>query len=266
MTKEKVYLITGSTQGIGREVARQLLFAGNKVCLNGRSANGKTRVEDLFISFPGQVLYASGDISNDKEAEDIILSCTSTFGRLDAIILNAGLSAYGNVGETEPALTKTIFGANVLGNFFLLKSALPHLMKTKGSILLISSLAGVHGLPGYSLYSASKMALTALFQSLDTELDGTGVFTGITYVWFTENEPEKRTYSPDGKSEPVPQRNQFTPFSRELTAKKIIHQLNTKKRISVHSFSGKMIVLFARLFPGTYRFIQKKIHRKRSEK
>lgn len=262
MQEEKVYLITGSSQGIGLELARQLLKKGNKVCLNGRSLEKFSAIQQELTIYNGKFHYALGDIGKKEDADKIANECIDVFGKIDALILNAGISNYGKILETDPDVVTQVFNTNLLGNFYLLKSALPQLISNRGSILFISSLAGIFGLPDYAPYSASKMALTAMYQSLQIELKGKDIFVGITFVGFTENEKSKRTYSPDGKLEEVPNRKGFSPYTREETARKIIHQLEKKKNFSVHSFIGKTLFILSRLSPSLLLFAFKKVYKK----
>ena len=107
-----------------------------------------------------------------------------------------------------------------------------------------------HGLPGYSLYSSSKMALTALYQSLKKELHQKGVFVGIAYVGFTQNDTEKVTFAPNGSLEKVPERNKYKVATKEKTAHLIIKQIINAKGLKVHSLIGKTAFVMSRLFPS----------------
>ena len=111
------------------------------------------------------------------------------------------------------------------------KAALPHLKKTQGHIIITGSIAGFMGLPEFSAYSGSKMALKALSQSLRIELAGTGVHVGLNYVGFVENDPEKTYLNTDGELEPLPVRSSFKRMSQEKVARIFLHGIEKRRKI-----------------------------------
>jgi short-subunit dehydrogenase len=168
------------------------------------------------------------------------------------------MSAYGDLEFTKQEVADEIIDTNIKGSVFLYKAVIPELKKTRGSILFVSSIAALRGLPSYSLYSLSKMALTGLTQSIRIENKKYNVFVGIAYVGFTQNDEDKRTYSPEGNLEKVPQRNKLITRSRTTTARLILYQIRKRKNITVHSFVGKLSYLFSRYFPYLIRTIYEK--------
>jgi short-subunit dehydrogenase len=120
--------------------------------------------------------------------------------------------------------------------------------------MFVSSLAGMFGLPAYSGYSASKMALTALAQSLKNELHGQNVHVGIAYVGFTENDPAKEQYNSKGELAPLPERK-VKRVTSEKTAFLLINQIRKRKFRSVHSFLGKAESVISKFFPGLIAMI-----------
>jgi short-subunit dehydrogenase len=246
---KKVVIVTGSTMGIGKEVAKRILRFGGKVVITGRN---EMRIEELkkeLIYYKGSYLIHQGDVNNMEDNKRMVEETIHTFGKIDILINNAGMSCYGAVDELKMEVAKEVIDTNVYGSLFPVMACLDELKKSKGSILFISSLAGFQGLPGYSCYSLSKMALKPLAQSLSIELKNQQVSVGIAYVGFTENEMAKRTLSPDGKLEMVPLRPKFLTNSRRYTADKILHQVRKRKKRSVHSFIGKISYRLNMLFP-----------------
>jgi len=248
--ENKVFVITGSTQGIGKELANQILQLGGKVVLNSRKKEKISLVNDLLNQYEDQCFFVAADVTIPKEAEILMSETIGHYGQIDVLINNAGLSGYGQLLETAPLSIEEIIKGNILGSILPTRFALPHLINSKGKVIFISSLAAFHGLPGYSLYSSSKMALTGLYQSLKKELHQKGVFVGIAYVGFTQNDTEKVTFAPNGSLEKVPERNKYKVATKEKTAHLIIKQIINAEGLKVHSLIGKTAFVMSRLFPS----------------
>lgn len=248
--KHKVFVITGSTQGIGKELATQILMNSGKVIFNSRKKEKISSVNDLLEHYKGYCFFIAADVTVPEEANRLISTTIEHFGCIDVLINNAGLAGYGQLLESSPVAIEEIIKCNILGSIFPTRFALPHLINSKGKILFISSLAAFHGLPGYSLYSCSKMALTAFYQSLKKELHLKGVFVGIVYVGFTKNDTEKKMIAPDGTLEKMPERDKFKVVSQEKTAGLILNQIINGEELRVHSVMGKFAYIISRLFPS----------------
>ena len=164
--QDKVIIITGSSMGIGKTMARMMAEAGAQIVLNGRN---KQRLNDTQQSFREQgfeMLAVSGDVSKVEDCQQLIEATLKAHGRIDALINNAGISTEGTVMELDPEVFRKVMEVNVLGSVYPTQAALSHLRQSKGSVIFIGSVAGIRGLPRYAPYSASKMALTALAESL----------------------------------------------------------------------------------------------------
>lgn len=259
----KVVLITGGSMGIGKEVAKQALHLGAKVIITGRSIERLKKTEKEFSDYQNNIMIFQGDVKDFESNQRLIIACIERFGKLDVVIANAGLSCFGNIEEMDFNVAREIIDANIYGSLFPAKVAISELKKTSGSILFISSIAGFYGLPGYSPYSISKMALKGLAQSLQVELIESGIGVGIAYLGFTENEKSKRTLSPEGKWVDVPERNRFVRVSRRCTADKILLQIKNRKFSETHTIIGKLMGVITCFFPGLISFIMKFNYRRR---
>ena len=187
----KVAIITGSSRGIGRAVAEALASEGASVVLNGRNS---AQLNDTLSEFreAGYTCQAiAGDISDYDFCESLVRKTIEQYGKLDILINNAGISTEGSIEESHPATFRRSFEVNVLGVIYPAKAAIPHLKKTKGSIVFTGSVAGFIGLPGFAAYSGSKMALTAITKSLRIELAASDIHVGLNYVGFAENDVDK---------------------------------------------------------------------------
>lgn len=246
---DKVVIVTGASMGIGRELAYQLLQDGGKVVLASRNADKLDTVRESFKDFSESILVHVIDVTDHEQNLKLIEETIKKFGRLDILIANAGLSCYGEIEKTRPEVAKKVIDTNIYGSLFPIMAAIPELKKTKGSIMLISSLAGLYGLPGHASYSLSKMSLQGLAQSLRIELNRFGIYVGIAFVGFTENEKEKKTLNSVGQFEDIPQRPKNLISTRENTAKNILKQVESKKFANAHFLFGKITAMVSRIFP-----------------
>jgi NAD(P)-dependent dehydrogenase (short-subunit alcohol dehydrogenase family) len=248
--KDKVVLITGASMGIGKDLAWQILQYGGKVIITGRNESRLLAVQDEFHIYSERLIIHNGDVANYENDVELIEKIILQFGRLDAVICNAGMSTdFGDLEITSDKVVEEIIDTNVKGSIFTSMAAIPKLKETKGSILFISSISAFQGQSGYALYSLSKMALTGLFQSLRIETKEAGIFVGIAYICFTKNETTKRILSHDGKLTSVPKRSELLSRPRALTAKIILNQISKRRPRVIHSIFGKFIYFCSKYMP-----------------
>jgi len=168
--KDKVTIITGSGSGIGRAAA--LLFAkeGAKVVVNDVSEeNGNKTVEEIKLQ-GGEALFVKADITVAVEAEQLVQKAIETYGKVDVLFNNAGISGVGAVHETSEELWDKVVNVNIKGVFLASKAVLPHMMERKeGNIINMSSCIAEIGLMKRSVYSATKGAVLALTKSMQVD-------------------------------------------------------------------------------------------------
>jgi NADP-dependent 3-hydroxy acid dehydrogenase YdfG len=163
MTLSPVALITGGSSGIGAATARQLLARGYRVTATARDARRLDRfAEDL--GRPSGLLTVAGDAADLEAVRSAVAITIATFGRLDAVVANAGFATHDDLGDGDPAGWRDMVLTNVLGPALLVNVALPALKQTQGRIVLIGSVAGFVYLPG-NIYGATKWAVTGLAEN-----------------------------------------------------------------------------------------------------
>jgi NAD(P)-dependent dehydrogenase (short-subunit alcohol dehydrogenase family) len=177
--KDKVALVTGACQGMGRAIALGLAGAGAQVVVNDiQSGEALKDVLSALRELGRESFYAQGDVSSEEDVQKIISATMEAFGRIDVLVNNAGLRTIAYVGresypvvEMEVKHWDRILAVNLRGPFLLSKAVLPYMIKQKqGSIINISSGAAHKAVPGKSAYSASKHALEGLTKSLAGEV------------------------------------------------------------------------------------------------
>ncbi len=250
----KVALVTGSTAGLGRELALQLCRKGARVVLNGRDRERLGEAE-LFIRSEGfDPFSVVGDVRLPEDCRMMVEQIKEKFGRIDLVICNAGLGSGGLFSETVPEAFRAVFEINTLGSIYMARYSIPGLQESRGSLVFISSIAGLTGIPFTSAYSSSKMALTAIAKALRIELAGKGIHVGLVYAGFLRNRADKRVMGPEGKLQPTGKRDKIRLQSMEDAGRKILRLIIRRERMIVLSRVGKLLYWSERLFPWLVRW------------
>ena len=161
MFMNKVAIITGASRGIGRAIAKKLYQEGASVALCARSP-----IED----FPQErSLFITMDVRDQKSADAGVRRAVDRFGKIDFVINNAGIAGITPVDAADPAPWLDIVQTNIVGTYYVTRAATPHI-PNGGRIIMISSVLGKFGVPGYSAYCASKTGLIGFTRSLALEL------------------------------------------------------------------------------------------------
>lgn len=247
--KNKVIVITGSTQGIGKRTAEILAQNGAKIIINSRN---KESVDSVVkeLSQKGYEIYGSfGDISDFDYCFKLRNYTIERFGKIDYLINNAGVAVSGSIETTEPSIFESVTRINVLGSIYPTKVFLQDLVKSKGGILFISSLAGIIGLPSYSIYSYNKRCIVSIAESMKNELYEKGVFVGVNYPGFTENDAKKKMIKPDGSEMILQKRTNVKVEALDKTVLSIIYQLKKRKFRAFSSTNGQLFYFITRFSP-----------------
>jgi len=248
--KNKTVIVTGSGMGIGKTIAMELCKQGANVVLNGRNGDRLENTYQEFLQKGYSVIAVRADVTQPIECDILISKTLEAYGKIDAIINNAGISMNERFENLHPEVFDAVIKSNIQGSAYPTLKALPSLKQTKGSIIFISSAAGMIGLPTASAYSAGKMALTAIAQSLKVELAETGVHVGIVHVGFTQNDTNKRVLNAKGDLIPVAERPAYLQQTQEEVAKAVLRTIQRRNFKVVLSFVGKLNSFMARFFPG----------------
>jgi NAD(P)-dependent dehydrogenase (short-subunit alcohol dehydrogenase family) len=245
----KVAVVTGSSGGIGKAIALELARKGAYIVLNGRNQKRLAEVENEVRKIHSNVISVCCDISTTEGGQLLIDETISKFNRLDILVNNAGVSMRGNFSDLKPEIFKTIFSTNVFGAVNTTIPAIKHLRLTQGSIVFISSLAGIRGLPLTSAYCSSKMALRALAESIRIEEAKYKLHVGLIMVGITEIDEGKDTYTADGSKIILKQRTGKGVQTKETVAKSVVKNISSRKFISVLTTLGKINAFFQPRFP-----------------
>jgi len=169
----KVVVVTGGTDGIGKALVEALIKAGAKVATCGRNHEKIYALQVLHSGKPLHTVVA--DVSNLNDCKNFIDSTIAVFGGIDILINNAGISMRALLKDADIDVIRKVMEINFFGTLYCTKLALDSIIKNKGQIVGVSSIAGFRGLPGRSGYSGSKFAVNGFLESLRTELSDSGV-------------------------------------------------------------------------------------------
>lgn len=243
-----VVIVTGSSRGIGRETARELARRGMTVVLNGRTPHRlDTTLEELRSALPDAALSAVAcDISTPEGARELVRHAVETWGRVDGLINNAGVSMRGAIVDLQAPTLDQLTSGNLHSAVLPTVAVLPELLKTNGSVVFVSTVAALHGFPGVSLYSATKAAVGTFAESLTAEVSRRGVHVGTVFLGFVENDADKTTIGADGTAFHHERRAMQ---SQADAAQAIVRAVLRRKRRTITVGAGRLLDAAHRIAP-----------------
>ena len=245
---DKIVVITGGSDGIGKALVAQFLALGAKVATCGRNEN---KLSLLASEFPSSNLFtAQVDVSKQEQSEAFIKQVVDNWGRIDVLINNAGISMRALVSEVSVQTLQNVMDINFWGTVYCTKAALPSIKQNKGVIVGVSSIAGYRGLPGRSGYSASKFALNGWLEALKTELYASGTHVMWVCPGFTTSNIRNAALDKNAKAQGESPMDEGAMMSSEDCATHIIHAIEKRKRSLVLTFTGKRTVFMNKYFPA----------------
>jgi len=250
----KVIIITGSSDGIGAEMARQLARserANVALVLAARNAGQLEQVAAECRAAGAQTLVVPTDVSQQAQCEALIAATVAQFGRIDVLVNNAGRSAHALLEEvTDLGWYEELMRINLWGSVWCTHAALPHLKQSRGGVVAVSSLAGLVGVPGRTAYSATKFAMGGFFEALRTELKPSGVSVTLAYPGVVATQIRHRGFNAAGGTLGSSSLKEDKAMSVEECAGLIIHGMNARQREVVMSAKGKLGRWLKLIAPG----------------
>jgi dehydrogenase/reductase SDR family protein 7B len=246
----KVALITGASSGIGKALAFEYGNKGYSVVFTGRDAERVIRVaqelQNSGIAAKGLVLDSADEADNKKAVEETL----TAYGSIDLLICNAGISMRALFEDIDPLAFQKVMDINFYGAVHATKAALPHILKSKGSIIAISSINGHRGTPARTAYTASKYAMQGFFEALRTEVMHRGVHILVACPGFTGTSIRQKALTANGSVQGESPRDESKMMSSEEVAIAIYKAHQRKKRDLVLTTQGKLAVWLNKIMPS----------------
>lgn len=247
--KDKVVIVTGATSGIGEACANIFGKQGAKIVITGRDEK-KLELSSNHLKNQGiDVLAILADASSEADNQRIAERTLSHFGRIDILINNAGISMRALFQDLDLAVFRKVMETNFWGTVYATKFCLPSILKSKGSIIGISSINGYRGTPARTAYTASKYAMNGFFESLRTEVMNQGVHVMVAAPGFTASNIRNNALTAHGQLQGASPRDEGKMMTAEEVAKEILNATLKRKRDLVLTTQGKLAVFFNKWAP-----------------
>lgn len=244
----KVAIVTGGSDGIGKSLVEQLLSYGCTVATCGRNAD---KLYALQIMHPNKPLFTYvADVSKEIDCKNFIETTLKNYGRIDLLINNAGVSMRGLFNDTKIEAFQHLMNVNFWGALYCTKYALPAIIESRGDVVGVSSIAGYRGLPGRSGYSASKYALQGWLEALRTELLNTGVNVMWVCPGFTASNIRHAALNAEAKPHGETTMEEGKMMTSDQCSHEILKAISKRKRTLILTFQGNLTVWLNRLFGG----------------
>lgn len=238
---DKVIVITGASDGIGAELARQLSRDKPKLVLAARRPDALQEVATQCEALGATTLIIPTDVSAEADCRALVAASVEKFGRIDTLVNNAGVSMHAAFGEiTDTDVYEKLMRINLMGSVWPTHAALPHLKASKGLIVAVSSLAGLVGVPERTTYCATKFAQTGFFEALRVELQPEGVDVTIVYPGVVATEIRRNGWNAKGETAGKSGLSEEKAMSVEKCAALIVAAMRSRKREEVMSAKGKL--------------------------
>ncbi|HKS07353.1 MAG TPA: SDR family oxidoreductase [Gemmatimonadaceae bacterium] len=263
---DRSVVITGASDGIGAEVARQLAGQGAWLALGARRAHELDLVAQECISRGGRAIIVKTDVTDPAQCRDLIAHAMQSYGKVDVLVNNAGVGAHFAFNEaTDLAVYDRVMRVNFLGSVYCTHAALAPLRQSKGLIVAVSSLAGKTGVPFRTAYSASKHAMQGFFDSLRLELGGSGIDVTLVSPGFVATDIRAHALGGDGKvlgESPLDERDVM---ALDECGRQIVDAMERRKREVIMTARGRIGLILKSVAPRMVDRMTADVMKRRSE-
>ena len=237
----KVIAITGASEGIGAELARQASGKGVWLALAARSLEKLEAVAAECRSRGAEAIAIRCDVGVEADCRHFIEETARKYSSLDILINNAGVSGHANFEEvTDFSWYEAMMRVNYMGSLYCTRYAVPHLKKKRGQLVAISSLAGKVGIPGRSAYCPTKAAQGLFFEALRLELKQSGIDITIVYPGVVATDIRLHGYGPDGGRAGKSGLKEDKAMPVQECARRILAATHARKRELVMTLQGRI--------------------------
>lgn len=251
-------VITGASSGIGEALANEIASRGANLVLGARQFVTLCEIaQKLEKKYGIKAVAVQCNVSREEDCKLLINQAVRTFKGIDVLINNAGVSMRALFKDLDLVVLKNLMDVNFWGTVYCTKYAMEEILKSKGSIVGVSSIAGFKGLPGRTGYSASKFAMNGFLDSLRVENLKTGVHVMTACPGFTASNIRSTALSNDGTAHGETSMEEEKMMKPEEVANIIANGIEKRERILVMTNQGKLTVLLNKLIPS---WLDKKVY------
>ncbi|MCU0440983.1 MAG: SDR family oxidoreductase [Bacteroidia bacterium] len=260
---QKIVLITGASSGIGEATAYAFAVEHCKLVLASRSIENLKAVAAKCKELGAkEVLTIVCDVSSEEACQNLVNQAVSHFGTLHVLVNNAGISMRAILADCDLGVIKQVMDTNFWGTVYCTKFALPYLLENKGSVVSVSSVSGLVGLPGRTGYSASKYAIAGFMQSLRIETLLKGLHVGIVYPGYTASNIRNTALNKNGNSQAESPLDETKLMPPSVVADSIVKLVKLRKRQKILTLQGHLANFINRFFPNwvdwmVFKFVSK---------
>lgn len=248
--KNKVVLITGGSSGIGFALAAEFGRRGDKIAIAARNIEKLDNAVSELSRRGIEIFGIPADVSKVDDCKVLIEKTIEKYGHIDVLVNNAGISMRAAFKDTDLSVIHKLMDINFWGTVNCTKFALPYLLKSKGSVVGIISVAGYIGLPGRTGYSASKYAIRGFLDTLRCENMHTGLHVLVAAPGFTASNIRNTALTANGKPQGATPREESKMMTAETAAIKIVNATYRRKDSLVLTFwEGKFTVFLNKFCP-----------------
>ena len=256
--RNKIVVITGASSGIGKALAYEFGRKGSHVVLAARNLKELEIIVEDLGSQGIKALAVKTDVTSEADCRHLIDAAISTFGHIDILINNAGISMRALFVDLQLDVMRRLMDTNYWGTVYCTKFAMPHLLNSKGSLVGVISIGGYIGMPGRSAYAASKFAVRGFLDTVRVENRKTGLHVLVVAPGFTTSNIRRAALLADGSQQGETPRDENHMMSAEEVATHIYKALVKRERQLILTFlEGKFTVFLGKFVP---KFLDKLIY------
>ncbi len=249
--KNKLVIITGASSGIGLACAHESAKRGANLVLAARQYVKICEIaQDLENQYGIKVLAIQTDVSIEEDCIQLIKQSVYTFGKIDVLINNAGISMRALFADLDLEVIRKVMDINFWGTVYCTKYAMPYLLESKGTVVGVSSIAGFKGLPGRSGYSASKFAVNGFLESLRIENLKKGLNVLLACPGFTASNIRNVALNSNAQSQGETSMVEDKMMSSQQVAINILDGIENEKRQLIMTSQGKLTVFLQKFLPS----------------
>ena len=262
--KDKVIIVTGASSGIGLAAVKLFVSLNAKVVMAARSLEKLEQIK-AEMSDSANVLCVKTDVAVEDDCKNLIQKTVETFGRIDVLINNAGISMRAMFSDLDLDVIRRLMDTNFWGTVYCTKYALPYLLESKGSVVGVISTAGYLGLPGRTGYSASKFAIRGFLSTLRVEHRYDGLHVMVFAPGFTASNIRNTALLADGSPQGMTPRNEDKMMTAERVAQRMAYGLRFRKNEMLLTPVGKITKFFTFALPRFSEWCEYKLMAKEPE-